>query len=112
MPTIQGSVSVAANVANDNVIAGSQFEIMPYNARLNFGLCGSATGLLADVYSGADLVCENFALNANNRIPIQPDDFTLMDVAAVNDRLKVKIRNTTGGALTAFWSIIVTPLGR
>lgn len=112
MPTIQGSVSVAANATNENVISGSQWEIVPYNARIDFGFCGSATGLLCDVYSGADLVCESFALNANNRIPIQPDDFTLRDIAAVNDRLKVKLRNTTAGALTGFWSIIITPLGR
>jgi hypothetical protein len=54
MPVIQGSVSVPANSVNDNVLQGSQFEFLPYNALLEFGLLGSAAGLLADVYSGQD----------------------------------------------------------
>jgi len=111
MPTVQSSVSVAANSVNDNVISGSQFEFMPYAAKLDFGLTGSAAGLLVDIYSGQDIVCESFALNANNRIPIMPDDFTLKDIAAPGDRLKIRVRNTTGGALTAFWSLIITPAG-
>jgi hypothetical protein len=112
MPAIQGSISVAANSVNDNVITGSQFEYLPYNAKVDFGFSGSATGLLIDAFSGQDIVAESFAPAASNRTPVVPDDFTLKDIAAAGDRLKVRIRNTTGGALTAFWSIIITPLGR
>ena len=110
MPVIQNSVSIAGNAINDNVIQGSQFEFLPYNAALEFGLCGSATGLVADVYSGQDTVAETFALNAQNRIPVFPDDFALNDVAAAGERIKVRIRNTTGGALTAFYSVRITPI--
>lgn len=110
MPVIQNSVSVAANSTNDNVIAGSQFEFLPYNALLEFGLVGSATGLLADVYSGQDTVAESFALSTANRFPIYPDDYPLNDVAAGGERVKVRIRNTTGGALTAFYSVKITPV--
>lgn len=111
MPVIQGSVSVAANSVNDNVLQGSQFEYLPYNARLSFGLCGSAAGLLADVYSGQDIVAESMALNTQNRFPVVPDDFILGDIGAAGDRLKLRLRNTTGGALTAFWSVNIVPLG-
>lgn len=110
MPVIQNSVSVAANSANDNVLAGSQFEYLPYNARISFGMNGSATGLLVDVYSGADIVAESFAINSQNRFPVSPDDFVLMDVAAAGDRLKIRARNTTGGALTLFYSVSILPL--
>jgi len=110
MPTVQSSVSVAANATNENVITGSQWEYLPYNARLDFGLVASATGLLADVYSGADVVAEGFSLSTQNRFPIYPDDFNLGDVAAAGERIKIRIRNTTGGALTAFFSMRVTPL--
>jgi len=109
MPVIQNSVSVAANATNDNVLAGSQFEFLPYNAFLEFGLVASATGLVADVYSGADTVAESFALSTQNRFPVYPDDFPLNDVAAAGERIKVRIRNTTGGALTAFFSTRITP---
>lgn len=111
MPVIQGSVSVAANAVNDNVLAGSQFEYLPYHARVSFGMNGSAAGLLADVYSGADIVAESFAVNTQNRFPVNPDDFVLSDVAAAGDRLKLRARNTTGGALTLFYSVSITPIG-
>lgn len=110
MPVIQGSVSVAANSTNDNVLTGSQFEFLPYNAFLEFGLVGSATGLVADVYSGQDTLCEGMALSTQNRFPVYPDDFPLNDVAAGGERIKARIRNTTGGALTAFFSVKITPV--
>lgn len=110
MPLIQSSVSVGAGATNDNVITGSQFEYLPYNALVEFGLNGSAAGLIADVYSGQDIVAENISLNAQNRIPVYPDDYTFNDAAAQGDRLKVRVRNPTGGALIVFYSVRVTPL--
>lgn len=107
MPTIQGSVSIAANSVNDNVLTGSQWEYLPYNARVDFGLVGSATGLLCDVFSGQDNIAEGYAPSIANRFPINPDDFTLSDVAAAGERLKVRGRNTTGGALTLFFSVLI-----
>lgn len=106
---IQNSVSVPANDSNDNVLAGSQYEFLPFDAVLAFGLVGSAAGLVADVYSGSDTLAEGMALSTQNRFPINPDDFTLHDVAAAGERLKVRIRNTTGGALTAFYAVTITP---
>lgn len=109
MPVIQNSVSVAANSTNDNVLIGSQYEFLPYDAFLEFGLTGSALGLSADVFSGQDVLAENMALSAGARIPLYPDDFNLNDVAAAGERIKVRIRNTTGGALTAYYSVKITP---
>lgn len=110
MPVIQNSVSIAANATNDNVIQGSQFEFLPYNASLEFGLNGSAAGLVADVYSGQDTVAERYALNSQNRFPVYPDDYNLTDVAAAGERVKVRVTNTTAGALTLFYSVRVTPV--
>lgn len=107
---IQVTGSVAANSVNDNVITGSQFEYVPYHAAVEFGLVGSATGLLADAYSGSDMLCEGMAISTQNRFPVFPDDYTLTDVAAGGDRLKVRIRNTTAGALTYFVGIRITPV--
>lgn len=112
MPVIQNSVSVAANAVNDNVLAGSQFEFLPYHAKIDFGLVGSAIGLLCDVYSGQDIVAESFAPPTTNRFPVNPDDFTLTDVAAAGERLKVRARNTTAGALTLFFGVSILPIGR
>jgi len=110
MPMIQVTGAVAANSTNDNVITGSQFEYLPYNAALEFGLVGSATGLLVDAYSGQDILCESMAISIQNRFPVFPDDYTLTDVAAAGERIKVRVRNSTGGSLTYFVAIRVTPI--
>ena len=110
MPTIQKSASLAANTTLDNVLTGSQFEFLPFNASLNFGLVGSAAGLQADVYSGQDTLCEAMDISTANRYPVFPDDYPLSDVAGAGERLKVRLRNTTGGALTYFVTVRIDPL--
>ena len=107
---IQVTGSVAANSTNDNVITGSQYEFLPNASALEFGLVGSAVGLLADVYSGQDMLCEGMAISTANRFPVFPDDYTLTDVAGNGERIKVRLRNTTGGALTYFVGIRITPI--
>lgn len=110
MPLIQSSTSIAAGAVNDNVLAGSQFEFLPYNAALRFALNGSATGLVADVYSGQDVLAEQMGVNALNRTPINPDDFLLSDVAGGGERIKIRCRNPTGGALTLFFALMIDPI--
>lgn len=113
MPVIQNQVSVAAATQVDNVLAGSQFEFLPYNARIDFGLVGDANAadLVLDVYSGSDTLAENMQPSAQNRVPIFPDDFTLRDVAAGGERIKVRVRNLNAGAArTLFYAIQITPL--
>lgn len=110
MPLIQNTQSIAANASLENALAGSQFEFLPYNAFLEFGLQGSAAGLVADIYSGQDVLAEGIAIPLQNRYPLYPDDFNLNDVAAGGERIKVRIRNTTAGALSAFWAVRITPV--
>lgn len=110
MPLIQQQATIAASSVNDNVIAGSQFEFLPYDSALRFALNGSATGLVADVYSGQDVLAEQMGVNTLNRVPINPDDFLLTDVAAAGERIKIRVRNTTAGALTLFFALIVDPM--
>lgn len=113
MPLIQQQVSVAAATVNDNVLEGSQFEFLPFDAALNFGLVGdaNATDLRLDVYSGQDVLAENMEPSAQNRIPVFPDDFNLDDVAAAGERIKVRVRNTNAAAArTLFFALKITPI--
>lgn len=112
MPMIQSTVSVPAASVNDNVLAGSQWEFLPYNARLEFGLVGDANAadLRVDVYSGQDVILENGSVSAQNRMPIYPDDYVLTDFAAAGERLKIRVRNTNAGAARSmFYSIRINP---
>lgn len=110
---IQGTASIAASSVNDNVLTGSQYEYLPFDAFLEFGLVGDANGadLRVDVYSGSDVLLENAPMSAQNRIPIYPDDFSLTDVAAAGERIKVRARNTSAaGARSLNFAVRITPL--
>lgn len=113
MPTIQNRVSVPASSVVDNVLSGSQYEFLPYDAQLEFGIVGDANAadLRVDVYSGQDVLMENAEPSAQNRIPIFPDDYGLTDVAASGERIKIRVRNTNGSAArTLFYSLRITPV--
>lgn len=110
MALIQSSISIAANAVNDNVIAGSQWEFLPFNAHLLFGLVQSVTGLVLDVYTGQDALVESMIPIIKATAPIFPDDFTLEDVAGGGERIKIRARNTTGGAIILFFTIRITPI--
>lgn len=113
MPMIQSSASVALSSVNDNVLTGSQFEFLPYDAMLEFGLNGDANGadLRIDIYSGQDVVVEQLTPSVQNRAPVYPDDFVGSDVAAAGERIKIRVRNTSAAAArTIFYSVRITPL--
>lgn len=113
MPLIKNSVSVAAGATILNVLAGSAFEFVKEPSRVLIGVLGSATGLLAGVSSGSDILLEDGSnvdvVRIANQGPIFPDDFILEDVAMAMDRLKISVRNPTGGAITLFYGVRVDP---
>lgn len=113
MPVIQGSTAIALSAVNDNVLTGSQFEYLPFNAALEFGLNGDANGadLRVDVFSGQDILMENAPMNTKAIMPVMPDDFILNDVAAAGERIKIRVRNLSAAAArTLFWSVRITPI--
>lgn len=110
MPTITDRRSVAANAVVANVLTGSQFEFMPFDGAVEFGLVAAATGMNASVTSGTDVLQQDQEVSAQNRLPIYPDDFLLTDVAAAGERLVVALRNTTGAAIVAFTVVKITPI--
>lgn len=110
MPLVRKEQSIAANSTLDNVVTGSIYEFLPYNAAINIGLNGSATGLVATINSGSDTVLEEAPVNVSTAFPVIPDDMFAQDVAAGGERLVIKVRNTTGGALTLRSLIQITPI--
>lgn len=110
MPTMTDRRSVTANAKVDNVLSGKVYEFLPFDAVVEFGLTASAVGLNATAISGSDVLQDDQEINAQNRMPIYPDDFILNDVAAAGERLVVSLRNTTAGAITAFSAVKLTPL--
>ena len=110
MPVIQKELSIAANSANENILSGSAFEFLRGNSVVSIGLAGSATGLVANIQSGADIILEESDILVKTTMPTIPDDMYYNDVGVQGDRLVVRVRNTTGGALTVRAIVQVTPL--
>ena len=99
MPVIQKEVSIAANSANENILAGSAFEFLRRNSIVSIGLTGDATGLVANIQSGADIVLEESPLEVKTSFPVIPDEMYYNDVGVAGDRLVIRVRNTTGAPI-------------
>lgn len=111
MPLIQGVTSTAAGATTQNVLAGSVYEYLPFDAQLEFGLCGDAAGEgRVTVLTGSDSVLEESSVSRQARIPVYPDDFNLVDVSKAGERIVVRHRNTGAGANNLFWAVRITPL--
>lgn len=110
MPLMKFSASIPTGGSVANVLAGSAFEFMQGDAQVAIAVIASATGIVATVQSGSDVLMEESPVSLANRFGIWPDDFDLTDVAAQSERLVVKLRNTSAGTLTYFVTVKVDPL--
>ena len=98
MPTATFRNVVAGATTVENVLVGSQYEILTYPAEVFIGItqdAGTIGDIVVTIYSGTDVLAEEQPISAANRIPLWPDDFPYNDIAAAMDRLKIKLRNTT-----------------
>jgi len=100
MSVIMRETSVAANATVDNFISGSAFEIAVRPVLVSIGFTQSATGLVLTITSGSDLILEEAAAPIKTTYPIIPDEFFFSDVMMPGERLVIRVRNTTAGALT------------
>jgi len=101
MPVIQRSESIAAGGSSNNLVAGSAFEFARRRSVVSIGVVQSATGMFATISAGADIIAEEFEPQIKTSFPIIPDEMYYTDVMEPGDRLVIRIRNPTGGALTA-----------
>lgn len=106
MPTMQDSVSVAANAVSVNVVAGQLYEFVPSGTNIVLAVSGSATGLRSTLICNVPVMNDQ-AINLTNRFPIIPDDIIFSGRVRAC-RLVLTARNTTAGALTFFWRIDVS----
>jgi len=112
MPLISDVTAIATLITVDNILAGSQFEFLPFDAFLEFGLTGEGVvgDFIVDVYSGQDVLMEAGSVSILDRTPVYPDDFSLNDVAAGGERIKIRVRNGSAGTLNFFTALKITPL--
>ena len=101
MPMIMIESSIAAGAVNNNLVSGSAYEFARSRQIVSLGVVQSATGMFCTIQSGADIVAEEFSLPILTTYPIIPDNMYFTDVMEQGDRLVIRVRNPTAGALTA-----------
>lgn len=117
---MSGRVALAAGASNNNIFAGTYFEILPEDGILQFGF---TTGDLAaitvadielDVLCGQNAIAQNFnprALGTAPQMPTFPDDFLLSCPALAGDRIIGKVRNLdAANAAALYWSVMFDAL--
>lgn len=112
MPLISLISAVPIGGTIENTLAGSQYEFLPFDSFLEFGLtsAGVVGDFIVDVFSGQDVLLETGAVSILARAPIYPDDFSLNDVAGAGERIKIRVRNSSAGILNFFTALKITPI--
>lgn len=111
MPAMQVEVSVAAAGTNTNIFAGSAFEYSRGRQILSMGVTAAATGSFITIQSGADVILEESPPMVLTTMPIVPDHMYYNDVMEMFDRLRVQVRNPSGGAIVHRSIALLTAVG-
>lgn len=109
MSVMTDTQSIAANTTIANVIAGKSKEFVTEPSLVTVSATGSAAGLMITLIIGEEIVIDDQDVGPGNRFPIVPDDVLAQGGAFPGDRIVVRMRNRTAGALTSWVRVDVEP---
>lgn len=109
MSIMTATASLGANTTEPNALSGKSKEFVTEPSVVSIAACGSATGLNVTVIIGDEVVIDDQPIGAQNHFPVVPDDVLAQGGGFPGDRIVVKVRNTTGGALTYWVRVDVEP---
>lgn len=110
MSVIQKEISVGIGATVENALSGSAFEFLRRNSIVSIGVTAAATGTFVTIQSGADIVLEESPAYVKTSFPVIPDEMAYNDVGVQGDRLVVRLRNPTAGAIIMRVLVQITPL--
>jgi len=113
MPIVRNRTPLAIGASIENLLTGSQFEILPGTANfwhVAFALISDVDLVFADILSGTDVLMENGELSDANRWPTE-DDFDLFDLVGAGERMKIRLRNDNAAAAVILSVLKITPAG-
>lgn len=110
MPVMTDRQSVAANATVANAVSGKLHEFLAGPAVIRLYATAAAVGLNMTLQVAGVTVLNDQEVNAQNRMPIVPDDFLVETVGPGGARILLSYRNTTGAAIIAFTRLEVTPI--
>jgi hypothetical protein len=90
-------------------LQGTQYEFPDDNAVIELALSADATGVLATVQSGSDVIMEEspVQLGTINVQPKYPDDFYIRFPVLAGERVKVALRDTSAAARVVLTNVII-----
>ena len=109
MAIMTDTQSIAANSTVANVLSGKSAEFVKEPSVVTFSATGSAIGLFVTAIVGEEVVIEDQAIPLTDRFPVLPDDTLAQAGGFPGDRVIVKVRNSTGAALTSWVRVDVEP---
>ena len=110
MSVIQGQVTLAAAGSTNNLLSGSAFEIARAPQLVSIGVTQSVTGGFIGITVGSDLVLEDTPPYISASYPVIPDEMYYNDVANPGDRIVIRARNPSGGAITFNYVVQISAL--
>lgn len=116
MPSLQRSVSVAANSAV-NLVSGWQYERIPQAfgmAYLRMMLGASGTGCVVSVVTGSSEVVQQSAIGSGTTAGVIPTVYSQPVIdwqSDPDDLLAINVSNTTGSAVTVGMHLSIEPMG-
>jgi len=113
MPTISGTVSVAANSVSANVLAGSPFEFVsqPSIIKLANTQAGAAASDITAVFQiGGESLVQAGNVSDRSAFPTFRDDLFVEAGGQAGERLFLTYANTTGGALLVHFLLDIMPI--
>lgn len=109
MAVLTDRQSVGANATVQNVLAGKLNEFLTENSVASLYATAAAVGLNVSFIIASEVVVDDQEVNAQNRMPLVPDDFVGNGGGFVGDRVIIRLRNTTGLAIVAFTRLETNP---
>lgn len=110
MPTMSDRFSVPANTVSKGRFAGQVHEYVQQHSVINVYATASAIGLNLTISNGEEVLVADQEVNAQNRLPLRPDDLFTSYGALPGDRIIIDWRNTTGAAITGFLVVDIIPV--
>lgn len=101
--------SVAANTTTSNILSGKMREFLEEASILRIGILGSAVGLRATLIVGSEVIIDDQEVPVGTTLPAFPDQVIAEAGGFASDRVTLRLRNTTGGAITGYTKILIEP---
>lgn len=106
---IQKEVSVGIGAVVDNLLSGSAFEYVRQPGLVSMAVAAAATGVFITIQAGPTLILEESPPLVRAGFPVVPDDFYYQSAVVPGDRLVIRARNPTAGAVIVRAIVQVSP---